>query len=117
MDETHLTGLAVAAHERWPLNRLLVFTERLLAWGGRTRDLLALPGPRAADVLPFRDKAVMKRRAAAVADDAPAALAAARAAVAAVRLETARPQSARAAAAPDHASTLAGLADSIGAAR
>lgn len=65
MDEAYLTSLAVAAHERSPLSRLLVFTERLLAWGGRTRDLLALPGPGAGEVLPFRDKAVMKRRAAA----------------------------------------------------
>lgn len=63
--ETDLTDLAVAAHARLPLRRLLVFTERLLLWGGRTRDLLAIPGPGAEDVLPFRDKAVMKRRAAA----------------------------------------------------
>jgi hypothetical protein len=64
MDSERLTRLAVAVHERRPLHRLVVCTERLLLWGGRTRDLLGLPGPGAADVLPFRDKAVMKRRAA-----------------------------------------------------
>jgi hypothetical protein len=64
MDSERLTRLAVAVHERRPLQRLVVCTERLLLWGGRTRDLLGLPGPGAADVLPFRDKAVMKRRAA-----------------------------------------------------
>jgi hypothetical protein len=65
MDEGYLTDLAVAAHRDRPLSRLLVFTERLLLWGGCTRDLLAVPGPGAAEILPFRDKAVMKRRAAA----------------------------------------------------
>lgn len=64
MDPERLTRLAAGVHERRPLDRLVVCTERLLLWGGRTRDLLGLPGPGAADVLPFRDKAVMKRRAA-----------------------------------------------------
>lgn len=64
MDSERLTRLAVDIHERRPLDRLVVCTERLLLWGGRTRDLLGLPGPGAADVLPFRDKAAMKRRAA-----------------------------------------------------
>lgn len=56
-----LAGLAATR----PLDRVLAVSERLLLPAARLRDRLGLPGPSEREVLPLRDKLVMKRHVAA----------------------------------------------------
>jgi len=54
---------AIAMHQRAPFTRIVATGEDDLFRAARMRELLGVPGPSSADILVFRDKVMMKRRA------------------------------------------------------
>ena len=54
---------AIALHEKSPFTRVVATGEDDLFRAARMRELFGIPGPSSADILVFRDKVMMKRRA------------------------------------------------------
>ena len=54
---------AIALHEKSPFTRVVATGEDDLFRAARMRELVGIPGPSSADILVFRDKVMMKRRA------------------------------------------------------
>ena len=64
IDEAELTSsMITAVHHTHGVDRIVVFPENLLLPMAELRERLGIEGPRAAEILPFRDKPTMKETA------------------------------------------------------
>ncbi len=59
-DHTLLDTLIEALHRRRSFDRILAFSEGLLLPMAALRERLGIPGPRQEEILPYRDKSIMK---------------------------------------------------------